>query len=229
MININNMVASIGQKSLSEEQEQQRKSDDQAMKAVNALFKELFIIYPAYELTLRKTHPESFNDTLNATKKLWLKQFQKHKLNPKMLRVGINRAEDSSSSFFPSIGEFIDMCKPTDKELGIPDVRSAYIEACQHVAGKKPEQYSNVIVYEAGNMTKFFDLARNSEEKMFPKFKVNYMALREKLIRGEEIHVLSNALEDKSNEVYDPRTQEQKEADKKKAALDALKNLRGLL
>lgn len=222
------MIATIGHKNLNEADEVQRKTDEQAMKAVNSLFNELFIIYPAYLPTLRKTHPDDFNGMLNATKKLWLKKLQKHKITPKMLKIGITKAEDDSDSYFPNPAKFIEMCYPTEKDLGIPMMESAYIEACQHTRGKKPESYSHVIVYEAGSMTGFFELASKPATTMRPLFKANYNALKEKLVKGEQIHVISNAIADMSNdEPTDPRTAIKKESDRKKAGASVLDQLMG--
>ena len=225
MINMNNLVANIGHKNLNEADETQRKTDEQAMKAVNSLFNELFIIYPAYLPTLNKTAGEGANDTLNATKKLWLKQLQKHSITPKMLRIGITKAEDSASSFFPTIGEFISNCHPTAEDLGIPNLEEALHEACMG-RGRKPQEYSHPIVFEAGSMTGFFELYRTATKDIRPRFKVHYDTLKAKLMRGEEIEILTNAIEDQS-EVKRPRTKEEKESDRL-AGLEAIKKLQEL-
>ena len=225
MKDLNSMISMIGHKNLNEAEETQRKTDEQAMKAVNSLFNELFIIYPAYLPTLNKTAGEGANDTLNATKKLWLKQLQKHSITPKMLRIGITKAEDSVSSFFPTIGEFIANCHPTAEDLGIPNLEEALHEACMS-RGKKPHQFTHPIVYEAGSMTGFFEIYRSATKDIKPRFKVHYETLKAKLMRGEEIEILEFAIEDQS-EVKRPRTKEEKESDRL-AGLEAIKKLQEL-
>lgn len=225
MKDLNSMIATIGHKNLNESDEVQRKTDEQAMKAVNSLFDELFVIYPAYLPTLNKTAGAGANDTLNATKKLWLKQLQKHSITPKMLRIGITKAEDSSSSFFPTIGEFISNCHPTADDLGIPNFEEAYKEAAMG-RDKKPHEYTHPIVYEAGSMTGFYELHREPTAKMKPLFKVHYQTLKDKIMRGEQLIILTNAIEDKSEE-KPPLTEEEKEKNRI-TGLKAIEELRKL-
>ena len=226
MINMNNLVANIGHKNLNEAEETQRKTDEQAMKAVNALFNELFIIYPAYLPTLNKTAGEGANDTLNATKKLWLKQLQKHSITPKMLRIGITKAEDSASSFFPAIGEFISNCHPTAEDLGVPEVMDAYKMACNHTRGMAAKDYIHEIVFETGKSVGFFELSGTSEQIMLPKFKKQYDYFKSILMRGEKICETPIAIEyEVEPKPIDNRTPAQKRADMIKAKEQAMERM----
>lgn len=226
MINMNNLVANIGHKNLSEADETQRKTDDQAMKAVNSLFNELFIIYQAYLPTLNKTHGKDANDALNANKKLWLKQLQKHKITPKMLKIGITRAEDDPDSFFPSPAKFIEMCHPTESDLGIPEVMDAYKMACNHTRGMAAKDYIHEIVFETGKSVGFFELSGTSEQIMLPKFKKQYDYFKSILMRGEKICETPIAIEYEAEpKPIDNRTPAQKRADMIKAKEQAMERM----
>ena len=209
--------------------EQKEAIKKETAKATNELFTDLCVIFPSFLATIKKSSPEDAKRLFNKTKKMWLDEMLEEKLTPQMIELGLRKCRKSSTGFMPTVGEFVSWCKPTDEDLGIPSMDNAYTEACQHTRGKKAEEYSHVIVYEAGKMTGFFELVSKSESTMKPKFKEKYNHLREKLLRGEEIHIISNALEDKSNEKpVDTRTPEERQEAKNKAAENALSGLTGL-
>lgn len=208
-----------------EQNEQIRKT---TIEATNSLFEDLLVIYPSFLATIKKNSPEDAKRLYNKTKKMWLDALMEEQINPQMISLGLSKCRKSSTGFMPTIGEFVSWCHPNEQDLGIPMMEAAYIEACQHTRNKKPESYSHIIVYEAGSMTGFFELASSPSEKMRPLFKANYNSLKVKLIKGEQIHIVTNAIADMSDmEAVDPRTNTEKESDRKKAGSSALDMLMG--
>ena len=210
-----------------QEFEQKQSIQKATAEATNSLFKELCVIFPSFLATIKKSSPEDAKRLFNKTKKMWLDEILEEKITSQMIDLGLRKCRKSTTGFMPTVGEFINWCKPTDADLGIPSIDNAYREACQHRRGKTVEQYSHAIVYEAGRMTGFFDLTGKPETTMKPLFKEKYLHLREKLLRGEQIQIIENAIEDRSQEKHDIRTPAQKEADRVAAAEKAFNQLFG--
>lgn len=148
-------------------------------------FKQLKACYPSWRSSIRsKDEDASF-------KRQWLKAFAENGVDSEdKLALGLKQARADRSSWLPSVGQFVEWCKPTAESLGLPDVRSAYIEAAHHQAG---DVWSNPAVYFACKGW-LFDLQRYSEHVGFKIFKQKYDFVLEKMINGEEFEGVPCAL-----------------------------------
>lgn len=91
---------------------------------VNALFKELQSIFPAWKQAWPST------DALNAAKRSWTKAFMSEGIHQlEQIRFGIERSRALGTDFIPSVGKFIRLCRPTPEMLGIPKYEDALREA----------------------------------------------------------------------------------------------------
>ncbi|MDD1135384.1 replication protein P [Pseudomonas shahriarae] len=91
---------------------------------VNALFKELQAIFPAW----KQAWPT--DTALAAAKRSWIKAFIVAEINTlEQIRFGIERCRSLGTDFAPSVGKFIKLCLPTPEMLGIPPHDKAFREA----------------------------------------------------------------------------------------------------
>ncbi|MBC2658576.1 Replication protein P [Pseudomonas sp. MSSRFD41] len=91
---------------------------------VNALFKELQAIFPAW----KQAWPT--DAALSTAKRSWIKAFIVAEINTlEQIRFGIERCRALGTDFAPSAGKFIKLCLPTPEMLGIPSHDKAFREA----------------------------------------------------------------------------------------------------
>lgn len=102
---------------------------------VNVLFNELKSIFPAF----RQAWPT--NEDLGRAKISWVKAFQAVKLcRIGQLRRGIEKCRLSGRPFAPSVGEFIEWCKLSPEDLGLPHLHEAFV-----IAGRMNVLYGDYI------------------------------------------------------------------------------------
>lgn len=136
-----------------------RQVDSGTAQVVNALFRELQAIFPAW----KQAWPD--NQALEAAKKSWIKGFMAAGINTiEQIRFGIERCRDEGGAFAPSVGQFIAWCAPTAEMIGLPDVGKAYREACHNAYPGADQRWSHPAVHHAACETGFYEL-RNLPEK----------------------------------------------------------------
>lgn len=102
---------------------------------VNALFKELQAIFPAW----KQAWPT--DAALNTAKRSWIKAFIVAEINTlEQIRFGIERCRSLGTDFAPSVGKFIKLCQPTPEMLGIPSHDKAFREA---LVNAHPSRFGN--------------------------------------------------------------------------------------
>jgi Replication protein P len=94
---------------------------------VNALFKELQAIFPAW----KQAWPT--DESLRTAKRSWIKAFMVAGIcQLEQIRFGIERCRSLGTDFMPSVGKFIKLCLPTPEMLGIPSHAIAFREALEN-------------------------------------------------------------------------------------------------
>lgn len=92
--------------------------------AVNAMFKQLCIIFPAWKSAFPK------KDIFIEARRLWLETLVSEGVTTaEQLQAGIEQAKKSTNPFFPALGEFIEWCKVGGQCFGLPtpeDLLSRY-------------------------------------------------------------------------------------------------------
>jgi len=102
---------------------------------VNALFKELQAIFPAW----KQAWPT--DAALSTAKRSWIKAFIVAEINTlEQIRFGIERCRSLGTDFAPSVGKFIKLCQPTPEMLGIPPHDKAFREA---LVNAHPSRFGN--------------------------------------------------------------------------------------
>lgn len=88
---------------------------------INWLFHELKGIFPAF----RQAWPS--DDEFECAKKHWLLAIQEAGLTQiEQLKLGLKRGRASGRDFAPNPGTFIEWCRPTVEELGLPCMDEAF-------------------------------------------------------------------------------------------------------
>lgn len=98
-----------------------------SVEVVNALFKELQAIFPAW----KQAWPDT--ESLRTAKRSWIKAFIAEGINQlEQIRYGVERCRSLGTDFAPSVGKFIKLCQPTPEMLGIPSHDKAFREALEN-------------------------------------------------------------------------------------------------
>lgn len=120
------------------------------------------------------------------------------------LVAAVNRCKETTS-WMPSIAEFIDILRDINGDFGLPGVRDAYAEACLHADHPLHHQWSHPAVYHAGRETGWFLLRSEEESKALPAFRYHYEVICRRVRQGEALdQPVPPALEDKqANTVAD--------------------------
>ncbi len=144
---------------------------------VNALFKELQAIFPAW----RQAWPD--DEALKAAKRSWIKAFMAQGITQiEQIRFGIEKCRKLQKPFAPSVGEFIAMCQPTPEDFGMPAGPDAWLEALLGT-------YSHEAVRLAARETGLFDLraARQEDKGLRERFNRNYEIILRRAIAGQPL------------------------------------------
>lgn len=145
---------------------------------LNDFFRDLKTCYPSWRAQL-KSRLE-----VNKFKQQWLKAFAENGVDtPEKLELGLEMARKDDSSWLPAVGQFITWCKPTAERLGLPDVHTAYREACLH---QEDDEWSCSLVYFA-QLNIRFELRTFPQGKSFPLFERMYNAVLDRIINGEQL------------------------------------------
>ena len=163
--------------------------DPASAQVVNALFAELKAIHPAWRSAWPNVEAE------NNAKRSWTKAFTSAGMcSIEQIRYGIERCRANGNPFMPSVGEFLNWCRPTPENMGLPSVERAYLQAC---AASHPAADSGRLhpaVWHAACETGLYLLARQPESKSRPAFERAYALTIEMIIRGEPLREIPKAL-----------------------------------
>jgi hypothetical protein len=158
--------------------------DAASARVVNALFRELKAIFPAW----KQAWPTAEDET--SAKKSWVKAFVAARISQiEQIRFGIENCRKLGSSFIPSVGEFVAMCQPTPEMLGIPDHDQAYAEAIAnaHPSMAGSREWSHQAVYHAASHCGFRGLSTMSAEASRKMFDRAYGITIRMLLAGEPL------------------------------------------
>lgn len=163
--------------------------DPASAQVVNALFAELKAIHPAWRSAWPNVEAE------NNAKRSWTKAFTSAGMcSIKQIRYGIERCRANGNPFMPSVGEFLNWCRPTPENMGLPSVERAYLQACAASHPAADSSRLHPAVWHAACETGLYLLARQPESKSRPAFERAYALTIEMIIRGEPLREIPKAL-----------------------------------
>ena len=174
-------------------------SDLQAASAAGDVFVDFFkrlkACYPSWRSAIRSAEEDA------EFKKQWLRGFAENGVDSvDKLSAGLEFARRDKSSWLPSVGQFIEWCKPSAESLGLPDVRSAYLEACHFKAG---DVWSHDVVYFACRGW-LYDLQIMSEARGFKRFEYHYGLVVKRMLAGDDLGGVPVALPSPDDVAGDP-------------------------
>ena len=146
-------------------------------------------INQAFELLRVNYHHLFFSaydemDALDAAKRLWLENLSLY--SPKTIITATHNVI-KQSDYLPTISQLVRQCQQIDSGLIIPDVHTAYVEACTASSPKQNYPWTHPIIYFAGRNSNWFFLTSNPESIAFPVFKRHYQQLCQRLHSGESL------------------------------------------
>ncbi|WP_397448156.1 replication protein P [Pseudomonas sp. NA-150] len=148
---------------------------------VNALFKELQAIFPAW----RQAWPD--DDALRAAKRSWIKAFIVAEINTlEQIRYGLQNCRQHGNDFAPSVGKFIKWCLPTPETMGIPSHDKAFREALLnlHPARRTSREWSHPAVRHAALQCEMHNLADLKSDQASKVFDRAYDITIRRLVNG---------------------------------------------
>ena len=151
---------------------------------VNALFKELQAIFPAW----KQAWPD--DDALRAAKRSWTKAFIVAEINTlEQIRYGLQNCRQHGNDFAPSVGKFIKWCLPTPEMMGIPSHDKAFREALLnlHPARATSREWSHPAVRHAALQCEAHNLADLISEKASKVFDRAYDITIRMLVNGRPL------------------------------------------
>lgn len=163
--------------------------NEESSRVVNALFRELKAIFPAW----RSAWPTSEDEA--AARQSWIKAFTAANLrNLDQIRYGVELCRQSASPFMPSVGEFIEWCKPTPEMLGCPSVEQAFLQACALAHPAADRDSANPAVWHAASEVGLYELSHLPADKSKPMFARAYAMTLDMILRGEQLRSIPKAL-----------------------------------
>jgi hypothetical protein len=148
---------------------------------VNALFKELHAIFPAW----KQAWPT--DDALDSAKRSWIKAFIVEGITQlEQIRFGVERCRSLGTDFMPSVGRFIKLCQPTPEMLGIPPHDKAFREALEnsHPSRFGDRTWSHPAVRHAALQCEMHNLGDLIPEKASEVFDRAYEITIRRLVAG---------------------------------------------
>ncbi|AWY43840.1 Replication protein P [Pseudomonas putida] len=167
------------------------KADTGTVQVINALFRELMAIFPAW----KQAWPDQ--EAINAAKATWTKAFMAEKITKiEQIRFGIEQCRKAGSDFAPSVGKFIALCQPTPEMLGIPPLDTAFREACRNAHPSMAGQatWSHDAVWHTAKESGFENLNRLESSLAKKLFERNYVITTRRLVDGLPLQKMPLAL-----------------------------------
>lgn len=141
---------------------------------------------------------------------VWAIGFIDAKLTARQVDFGIHAA-NTRPGYCPDLPAFIQLCKPSPVELGMPSVEAAYREACQNAHPASRKDWSHKAVYHAATQVGMFELRSLDGAKTRPMFEDAYNRTVEAILHGEDIPEIPKAIADQTGKALTP---EEKAADR---------------
>jgi len=123
---------------------------------------------------------------LNQAKRLWKEALDP--FSPAQILAGA-RLVIEEADYLPTLHRMIRACEDTLAERGLPDCRSAYLEAANAASPKNAQDWSHPAVYHAGRLAGWHNLAQLPEPRSYPLFEKAYRRVIRKVLEGAVLTV----------------------------------------
>lgn len=159
------------------------KTNDVSAEVINRLFEIIMSIKPAFKQAWPDQH------ILNAAKRQWMTLFIEKKINEwSVIERGLKKLRDESNPFPPTPAKFVEWCNPEPRDIGVPDLERAYLEACKNSHPcQTHKDWTHKVVYHAWIATGSSNLSKMDRKSSFPIFKRSYEMILKDFMRGVEL------------------------------------------
>lgn len=170
MKQINNVLTTVtNQQSIQKASESPQRFDnaDQVRDFINDLFRALKACYPAWRQAF--STEQEYRDA----RLMWTRAMAEAGIRSMdQVRKGVEAARSDTSDFMPGPGKFIQWCRPSAGDMGMPEIPQAWHEASSHSHHVIEHTWSHPGVYEAGRRCGWFgirngDLGRREYEREY--------------------------------------------------------------
>ena len=143
-------------------------------------------VFAEFELVYHNQYTKAFPtlEKLQYAKQLWFSNLSDY--SPEQILNAAHRVI-KESEYLPTIRGLLKYCEDELSLFGLPDARSAYVEACKAPSPKQNYNWSHPAVFHAGVASDWFFLANNIESKAFPVFERNYQIICDRVRKGEQL------------------------------------------
>lgn len=130
-------------------------------------------VFTLFRLNYHNQYLKAFGNTaeLNEVKRLWLEMLGR--FEPAAI-LSAAKTVIENSEFLPTLHTMIHNCERASSRGGLPDVHTAYLEACRAPSPKAAYHWSHPAVYYTGKACDWFFLQTNPEAVAYPVFKQKY-------------------------------------------------------
>lgn len=157
-------------------------------------------LFMEFQFAYHNQYHKAFSNEqdLIIAKKFWLQSLSQYPVEV-ILQAGQSLVR--TQTYLPTIAAMIEACDKGAELFGLPDTRSAYIEACSAPSPKQDFSWSHPAVYFAGKASDWFFLANEPEQKAFPVFDHHYTKLCRQVMKGETLDIeVTKPLPEKAQE-----------------------------
>ncbi len=157
--------------------EKPKSMNENAAKFMDYLFEQLKSIFPAW----RTAWPNQ--EIINRAKREWIKAFVEQGITTtKQVKLGIKSCRNLKTDFIPSVGNFIDLCKPSPEHFGLPHVELAFNQA---LAGGLLHPIIDATVKAVGS----YDIRTGTptNKNLFNRFEYYYQIMIKRYANGEPL------------------------------------------
>lgn len=171
--------------------------DSKTVDIVNAIFKDLLSMSPGF----RQSWPT--DREFGETKQQWVIAFREAKLSDlDAINRGLSKVRHNPSPFPPSVGQFIEWCKLTPEDAGLPTPQAAYAEACKNANPAQTEKHwSHPAVRYAAQKTGSFFLRAEPKAKTEDVFARAYSEACEIHINGGNLNAIEHTTPKEDDEL----------------------------
>jgi len=197
---------------------------------VNNLFLELQVISPAF----KQAWPTQ--SEFNQAKKSWVKAFIQSNFHEiEQIQYGINKFRLAGKAFIPTVGEFMELCKPKIQDYGLPETEEAFrisIRMNQQFANYKTDcEKTNLVVGHVISEIGTSDYRAMKMDAARKTFEYYYKAACQQFINGT-LGNINKAIEDDSTPTEENEKQNNivlKQYKNKKSHMSAMSAIRDIL
>ena len=145
-------------------------------------------VFALFRLNYHNQYYAAFPDAeqLSQIKRLWLDSLSYYPVE--QILKGAKHAIEHSE-YLPTLNRMHDCCRVSLGEMGLPDARAAYFEACNAPTPKSAQRWSHPAVYLAGRDCDWFFLGNQNERASWPVFEAHYRRYCSLALQGESLSV----------------------------------------